>query len=140
MKSILPIMAAINVVLIASSGIFILRGIAAIKRHDEAKHQRNMLTATTFAAVFLVLYVTRIALGGFTPFPGPHWARMVYYVILFPHLTLAMVQTPMVLTVLYFAYKRDFVRHRKLARITYPIWLYVSFTGVLVYGMLHFPW
>jgi putative membrane protein len=132
-------MAFVNACLISSSGIFILLGIRAIKQGDEQLHRRRMLTATALCALFLILYLTRIAMGGFTPFHGPVFWKWVYYLILFPHLILAMVQTPLVLIALYRAFKGEFAKHRQIARITAPIWVYVAFSGVFVFLMLRIP-
>jgi putative membrane protein len=140
MDQMLAIMPAVNAVLISTSGLFIIDGVRSIRRGDQTRHQRDMLIATSLASLFLILYVARLALGGLTPFTGPAWVRTIYLVILASHVTLAMVQTPLVLLALYRAWKGMFPSHRKVGRITYPIWLYVSFTGVLVYGLLHFPY
>lgn len=140
MERILAILPAVNAVLISTSGLFILDGVLAIRRGDEARHKRDMLMATSLATLFFVLYVTRIGLGGMTPFAGPQVVKYVYLAILISHVGLATVQTPLVLLTLYRALRGLFPSHRAVARITYPIWLYVSFTGVLVYGLLHYPY
>ncbi|MFZ5817761.1 MAG: DUF420 domain-containing protein [Bacillota bacterium] len=140
MDQILAIMPAINAVLISASGLFIIDGVRSIRRGDEVRHKRDMLIATSLASLFLVLYVTRISLGGLTPFAGPATVKYIYFFILFTHVTLALVQTPLVLLTLYRAFKGLFPAHRTVARLTYPIWIYVSFTGVLVYGLLHYPY
>ncbi len=140
MDQILSIMPTINAVLISTSGLFILHGVRLIRKGDELGHKRDMLIATGLASLFLILYLTRLALGGLTPFQGPLVVKYIYFAILISHVGLAMVQAPMVLVVLYRALKGSFAQHRAIARITYPIWVYVSFTGVLVYGLLHFPY
>lgn len=140
MDQILAIMPALNAVLISTSGIFIIDGVRSIRRGDETRHKRDMLIATSLATLFLILYVTRLSLGGLTPFTGPTWVKYIYLAILASHVTLAMVQTPLVLLTIYRALKGMFPSHRKVGRITYPIWIYVSFTGVLVYGFLHYPY
>lgn len=140
MEQILAILPAVNAVLISTSGLFILAGIRQIKRGNRERHQQLMLVATGLASLFFIFYVTRIALGGMTPFAGPDLIKYIYLAILASHVLLAAVQTPMVLVTLYRALRGRFADHRKIGRITYPIWLYVSFTGVLVYGFLHFPY
>lgn len=140
MDQILAIMPAVNAVLISTSGLFIIDGVRSVKRGDRARHERDMLIATGLASLFLILYITRLALGGLTPFAGPAWVKTIYLVILASHVILAMVQTPLVLVTLYRAWKGAFASHRKIGRFTYPIWIYVSFTGVLVYGFLHYPY
>jgi putative membrane protein len=140
MESLMHILPAVNAVLISTSGIFILMGVSAIRRGQRTTHQQRMLIATGLASLFFILYVLRMALGGMTLFQGPHWVKLLYLAILASHVGLAMVQAPMTLVTLYRAFRGQFPSHRKIARITYPIWVYVSFTGVLVYGLLHFPY
>lgn len=140
MDQILAIMPAVNALLISTSGIFIIDGVRSIKRGDQLRHKRDMLIATSLATLFLILYVTRLSLGGLTPFAGPLAVKYIYLAILASHVTLAMVQTPLVLVTLYRALKGAFPSHRAVGRFTYPIWIYVSFTGVLVYGLLHYPY
>jgi len=137
---ILAIMPAINAVLISTSGLFILHGVRLIRRGDERGHRRDMLIATSLATLFLILYLTRLALGGLTPFQGPTVIKYIYFAILISHVGLALLQTPLVLLTLYRAFTGAFAKHRVIARWTYPLWVYVSFTGVLVYGFLHFPY
>jgi putative membrane protein len=140
MDQILAIMPAVNAVLISTSGLFIIDGVRSIKRKDQVRHKRDMLIATALATLFLILYVTRISLGGLTPFAGPASVRTIYLFILITHVGLAMIQTPLVLLTLYRAFTGRYPSHRAIARVTYPIWIYVSFTGVLVYGLLHYPY
>lgn len=140
MQEILSYFPAVNAVLISTSGVLILRGVAAVKRGDETLHKKLMLLATAFAGLFLVLYLTRIYLGGLTPFAGPELVKWIYFFILFTHVVLAMVQTPLVFATLWYAFRDNVASHKKIARITYPIWVYVSFTGVAVFGLLHYPY
>lgn len=140
LQQVLSWLPAVNATLISTSGLFILLGVRAIRQRKQELHRRRMLTATALAAAFLVLYLTRMALGGLTPFQGPAGVKAVYLVILFSHVTLAMVQTPLVLVALYHALRQNFAGHRRIARVTYPIWVYVSFTGVLVFGLLHYDY
>jgi len=96
-----------------------------------------MLTATTFAALFLVVYVTRALLLPTKFFPGEGLIRVIYLAVLVSHTILATAVGPLVLVVLYRAFKGQFPKHRRLARITLPIWLYVVVTGWLIYVMLY---
>jgi putative membrane protein len=137
---IMAVLPAVNAVLIFTSGLVLMAGVAAVRRGDRRRHQRLMLVATTLSTLFFVLYVTRISLGGLTPFRGPLLVKWVYLSILVSHVTLAAVQVPMTLMTLYLALCGHFPSHRRVARYTYPIWVYVSFTGVLVYGLLHYPY
>ncbi|HYF95003.1 MAG TPA: DUF420 domain-containing protein [Symbiobacteriaceae bacterium] len=138
MEQILSILPAFNAVLIFSSGLFILAGVAAIRKGQQQRHRKAMLVATSLATLFFILYVTRIGLGGLTPFRGTAAVKVVYLVILASHVALACVQAPMTLVTLWRAFRGNYPSHRRIARITYPIWVYVSFTGVLVFGLLHY--
>lgn len=140
MEQILSILPAVNAVLISTSGLFIIAGVRAIRRGERERHQKAMLIATSLASLFFILYVTRIGLGGMTPFAGPAWVKTVYLGVLASHVLLATVQAPMTLMTLWRALRGNFGGHRQIARFTYPIWVYVSFTGVLVFGFLHFPY
>ncbi|HWI50960.1 MAG TPA: DUF420 domain-containing protein [Symbiobacteriaceae bacterium] len=140
MEQILRILPAVNAVLIFSSGLFILAGVAAIRKGRRERHQKAMLIATSLATLFFILYVTRIGLGGMTPFRGPFAVKVIYLGILASHVALAMVQAPMTLVTLWRAFRGNFPSHARIARFTYPIWVYVSFTGVLVFGLLHFKY
>ncbi len=126
-----------NTTLIVISGLFLLLGYFFIRRKQITWHRRSMLTATTFAGLFLIVYVTRALLIPTKFFPGEGLLRVVYFGILISHTILAVAVGPMVLIVLYRAFKGQFDRHRYLARITLPIWLYVVVTGWLIYMMLH---
>lgn len=139
-QSILPYLPAVNACLILSSGIFIWSGVRAIRRKEREVHQRRMLTATLLATIFLVIYIFRVSMNGMTTFTGPHWVKIVYLLVLFTHLVVALTSTPLVLLTLYRAFRKRFVEHRKIARWTYPMWLYVAATGVLVFVLLHLPY
>jgi len=97
-----------------------------------------MLTATTFAALFLIAYVTRWSLYGTKRFQGAGIWRVVYFANLIPHIFLAILVGPLAVRLIYLALrKRDFPAHRRLARITLPIWLYVAASGWLIYYLLY---
>jgi putative membrane protein len=124
---------------IVLSGVSLLLGWYFIRgRRDMARHRRTMLTAATFAALFLVLYVTRWSLYGTKLFPGTGTWRIVYFANLIPHILLAIALAPLVIRLLYLALrKRDFAAHRRLARVVLPIWLYVAASGWLIYYLLY---
>ena len=96
-----------------------------------------MLTAVTLSVLFLVSYLVYHAQVGSRPYGGSGWSRTVYFAILLSHTVLAVAIVPLVSTTLYRALRVQFVRHARLARVTFPIWLYVSVTGVVVYWMLY---
>ena len=124
---------------IVSSGAALLVGWYYIRvRGSMERHRAAMLAATTFAALFLVAYVTRWSLYGSKPFGGTGVWRTVYFANLVPHVLLAMLVGPLAVRLIYLAMvRRDFARHRRLARVTLPIWLYVAASGWLVYYMLY---
>jgi putative membrane protein len=101
------------------------------------QHRRTMLAAFTTSVLFLISYVTYHAQIGSKPFPGTGFVRTAYFVILIPHVILAAAVVPMALVTLRRGLRRDDVRHRAIARWTFPIWLFVSVTGVIVYLMLY---
>jgi uncharacterized membrane protein YozB (DUF420 family) len=127
---------AINAGLNLTSFMFLLAGRLAIARGDDATHKRRMLTAFTCSAVFLVSYLIRFATTGAHKYPGGGWDKVTYLIILFSHMVLAVVLVPLLLTALRRALRGDFAGHKKLVKYTWPIWVYVSSTGVLVYLML----
>jgi uncharacterized membrane protein YozB (DUF420 family) len=128
---------AINAALNLTCFVFLVLGRVAIARGDVALHRRRMLTAFTAAAIFLVSYVIRFATTGAHRYPGDGWDRTVYLITLFSHMTLAVVLVPLVIGALRRALRGDFEAHKRLVRFTWPIWVYVSVTGVLVYLMLY---
>jgi putative membrane protein len=138
MTELVKVLPALNAGLILTSGVFLLTGFYFIRRQrDVRNHRRSMITATVFAALFLVVYVTRTLLFGGKLFGGSGWIRVAYLGILGSHTVLAALVGPMALVTLYFALKQDFRRHRRIARITLPTWLYVAATGWIIYWMLY---
>jgi uncharacterized membrane protein YozB (DUF420 family) len=133
----------VNAVLNSISGIFLVTGFVFIRRRHIAAHRACMIAAFTASTVFLASYVTYHSLlvyylgRGPTRFLGEGWVRPFYFFILTSHTMLAMVVTPLVLVTLYRALRGRFDKHRWIARITAPVWLYVSVTGVIVYLMLY---
>ncbi|MCS7051200.1 MAG: DUF420 domain-containing protein [Thermomicrobium sp.] len=134
METWLPI---VNTTLIAISGVSAIVGYVAIRAHRVTLHRNAMVTATVFAALFLVVYVLRYFLLGTKLYTGEGWVRIVYFAILISHTILAIALGPLVLVTLARALRRQFRRHRAIARITLPIWLYVAVTGWIIYAMLY---
>ena len=129
--------AAFNTALIVLSGVSLLVGYVSIRRGQVSRHRRAMLTAATFAALFLVVYVARYFLFSPEVFAGEGAARVFYLVVLISHTVLAIALGPMVLVTLRRALRGDFRAHRALARFTLPAWLYVVVTGWSIYYALH---
>ena len=136
-RPILRFLPVLNGLFNGLSAIALITGFLLIKRKRVAAHRAAMLTAFGFSTLFLISYITNHWLHGDMLFPGPHNAIwMAYIVILISHITLSVVALPLVLITLFLALTRRFAAHRKVARWTYPIWLYVSVTGVIVAAML----
>lgn len=135
LEVVLPVL---NASLILISGVCLLVGFYFIRVRRHIKHhKRSMIAATLFAALFLIVYVTRTVLFGGKLFAGSGWGRIVYLGVLGSHSVLAVLVGPMALVTLYRAFNRDFGRHRRIARLTLPTWLYVAVTGWIVYWMLY---
>ena len=128
---------ALNAGLNATSALLILVGFWLIKQRAWTGHALCMILAMITSTLFLISYLTYHAHHGTTRFTGEGWIRPVYFSILISHTILAVVIVPMVLRTFYFALKGRFDRHRRLARWTFPLWLYVSVTGVVIYWMLY---
>lgn len=128
-----PVNAGLN--LTATISLFV--GWVFIRRGRRDAHRKAMLTAVGASTLFLVFYVTRFYLTGTHQFAGQGLARTVYLTILFSHMVLAVVVVPLVLRLLYLAFQKREEEHRRLARWTFPVWMYVSVTGIVVYLLLY---
>ncbi len=128
---------AINAGLNALSGLLLLTGWVLIRWNKRQAHAICMLSAVGLSALFLISYLYYHYFHGATPFSGTGWIRPVYFALLLSHTILAAVVVPLVIMTLYRAWKAQYERHRRMARITLPMWLYVSVTGVLVYLFLY---
>ena len=109
---------------------FLITGLTFIKKNKIDWHKRAMFAATTTSGLFLISYIAYHHFHGDTKFLALGLIRPIYFGILISHILLSVVQVPLILSTLYFALTKQFIRHRKIARITFPIWLYVSVTGV----------
>ena len=130
---------ALNAVLNGSSAVLIGTGLYFIKRGREQAHKRMMLTAFVTSTLFLIsyLYYHLVMRAGVTHFQGQGIWRPVYFCILISHTFLAAIVVPFILITLYRALTGKFARHRAIARYTFPIWMYVSVTGVVIFVMLY---
>jgi putative membrane protein len=129
---------ALNAALNLTTLIFLISGRLAIARGDRALHRKRMLTALTVACAFLVSYLLRVAMSGTHRYPGPWgWDKTAYILILTTHTLCAAGLVPLVFVSVRRALRGDFVAHRRIVQFTWPIWMYVSVTGVLVYLMLY---
>ncbi|MEK6282681.1 MAG: DUF420 domain-containing protein [Acidobacteriota bacterium] len=127
----------LNALLNSTSALFLIAGYLFIKFGRIQAHRNCQITAVATSTIFLASYLTYHYYHGDTPFLGQGIVRPFYFTILITHVILAIVIVPLVLVTLYRALRLDFIRHRRIARWTLPLWLYVSVTGVIVYLMLY---
>jgi putative membrane protein len=127
-----PIYASIN----ALTAVVLVAAILAIKKGNRKSHERLMKFAIGLSVLFLVMYVAYHMTSDPTPFGGQGWIKYVYYFILITHILLSIAVIPLVLISFVKAFTEQFPQHKKIARITFPIWLYVAITGVVVYLMI----
>jgi putative membrane protein len=126
---------ALNALLNATSATFLLRAYR-LRHKDSAAHARNMLAALAASALFLASYIVYHSIHGDTKFPGHGVIRPVYFALLISHVTLSAVALPLVFLSFFFGLSGRFRQHRTISRYTFPVWLYVSVTGVLVFAVL----
>ncbi len=120
-----------------ASAVLLATGRYLISRHRIAAHRACMIAAVVSSAIFLACYVYFHAHVGDIRFLGPHFWHVIYLIVLIPHVILAIVIVPMVIITLSRGLRAKYDRHRAIARWTFPLWMYVSVTGVLVYFMLY---
>ena len=130
---------AANALFNSLSALCLVLGYINIRRRNRITHMRFMLSATMFSTLFLVSYVVYHFFHGDTIFPAHGWIRATYFFILITHIGLSIVALPFILITLWYGLRNRFSFHRRIARLTFPIWLYVSVTGVIVFLLLrHF--
>jgi len=127
-----PIYATINGI----TAILLIAAVMAIKKGNRKRHEKLMTAAIACSIVFLVMYVAYHMTADSTKFGGEGWIKGVYFFILISHILLSIIIIPLVLFTYVRALSQQFDRHKKLAKITFPIWLYVAITGVIVYLMI----
>jgi uncharacterized membrane protein YozB (DUF420 family) len=127
----------LNACLNSTSAILLTFGYYFIKRQRQVAHRNCMIGALISSTLFLASYMTYHHFAGRTEFRDPQWFRPIYLVILLTHTILAMVIVPLVLVTVSRALRRKWELHKKIARITWPIWMYVSVTGVIIYLVLY---
>ncbi len=129
--------APLNGLLNLTSAALLVAGLAYVRKRDARRHRAVMTLAVATSALFLVFYVIRFSITGTHRFAGEGLARTLYMALLFSHMLLAAMVVPLVLRLLYLVSRRRFKAHARLARWTFPIWIYVSITGLLVYLLLY---
>jgi len=130
------IFAAINACINFTVSILLLLGLIAVKAKQFLLHKRIMMTAMVLSALFLVSYIIHHLLADSTVYGGEGGMKTFYYIILISHILLAAIILPFILYTAYRGLTAEYSRHKKIARLTWPIWFYVSVTGVLVYLMI----
>ncbi|MFO0735386.1 MAG: DUF420 domain-containing protein [Labilithrix sp.] len=132
----LSFMPAVNACFNGLAAVLLVLAVLAIKAKKVARHQALMLSAFASSAFFLVGYLAYHYVHGDSKYPGTGGARTAYLLVLASHVLLSIPVVPMCLAAFYFAFKRKFVTHKRITKILFPIWLYVSVTGVLVFVLL----
>jgi uncharacterized membrane protein YozB (DUF420 family) len=132
------LLANVNALLNAAAGCFLVLGFICIRQGKREAHKICMSVAFGISTLFLCTYLLHHAQVGSVPFRGEGWLRSVYFTILIPHIVLAALVLPLALFTLYRGLSGRFALHRKIARVTLPVWLFVSFSGVVVYWMLYY--
>ena len=130
-------LADLNAILNTISTMFLLIGFYQIKSGNRERHKKFMLAALTTSLLFLTSYVIYHANVGSVAYPYNDWTRPIYFAILIPHVILAVAQLPFIVMLVWWAFHGKFDKHKKLARIVWPVWMFVSVSGVTVYLMLY---
>ncbi|MFQ5608288.1 MAG: DUF420 domain-containing protein [Candidatus Zixiibacteriota bacterium] len=127
----------VNASLNLLSATFLMLGYLKIRRGERDNHRKLMLSALVCSALFLTSYLIYHFNVGSLPYPHQDWTRPVYFAVLIPHVVLAALMTPFILILVRRAWRGDFARHRRMARVVWPVWMFVSVTGVVIYCMLY---
>jgi uncharacterized membrane protein YozB (DUF420 family) len=127
----------VNAILNTCAAILLLFGFINIKKKKPQVHIRFMISALAVSALFLISYVVYHYYAGSTPYPHFNWTRPLYFAILIPHIILAALQVPFILVMVWRAVQKQFDKHKKIARWVWPVWMFVSVSGILVYVMLY---
>jgi uncharacterized membrane protein YozB (DUF420 family) len=128
---------ALNATLNSLSAVLLMTGYGFIRAGNQSAHRTSMLAACASSTLFLISYLVYHFHVGSVPFKGQGMIRAVYFTILISHTILATAVVPLAIITLLRGLQENFVKHRRIARWTFPIWLYVSLTGVIVYWMLY---
>ena len=128
---------ALNATLNGIATLLLAAGYIAIRRGNKELHKKLMISALGVSALFLISYLIYHYHVGSKLFPELGWIKTIYLFILIPHIILAAVMVPMILKTFWHAFRQEWESHKKIARWTFPLWMYVSITGVLIYLMLY---
>lgn len=130
------VFAMINAVINSLVSMLLVAGLLAVKQRKYVQHKKIMMVAMVLSVLFLVSYIAHHLFAGETKFGGEGTLKTIYYVILFTHIPLAGIILPFILFTAYRGLTGEYASHRKLSKYTWPLWLYVSITGVLVYLLI----
>jgi len=119
------------------SAILLMAGYHFIRKDKPVIHKRYMISALIASAAFLASYLLYHSTAGSVPYPKHDWTRPLYFSILIPHIVLAGSMTPFILLAVYRAFRKEFTRHKRITRFLFPVWMFVSVSGVIVYLMLY---
>jgi putative membrane protein len=131
------ILPTINALLNLTSAVLLFAGRVMIKRGRQETHKRLMLSALVSSALFLISYLIYHAIVGSVPYAYHDWTRTLYFAILIPHSILAAVMVPFIITAVWLALHQKFDKHRRIVRWLWPVWIFVSLSGIVVYAMLY---
>ena len=132
-------LALVNAILNGTAGLILTAGFIAIRARRPDIHWKCMASAFVVSCLFLTSYLTRIAISGTHYYPGHGIWKTIYFAVLIPHVLLAITVPPLALRSLYLARHKRFADHKRVVKYAFPIWMYVSVTGVLVYVLLYHP-
>jgi len=127
----------INACLNMLSTLLLIGGRLKIKKGDRLSHKKFMIAALVSSALFLIFYLIYHAQVGSVPYPYHNWTRSLYFIILIPHILLAAVMSPFILLAVFHALRENFDKHKRVVRWLWPVWIYVSVSGVMIYLMLY---
>lgn len=137
MTELLPLLPSLNAGLNLTSALLLILGFFFIRQGAWTGHALSMCAALGTSTLFLISYLAYHFFRGATPFPGGGWMRPVYFTVLISHTILAILVPPLAGFSLYLALKGRFEKHLRWARVAFPVWVYVSVTGVVIYWMLY---
>ncbi len=127
----------LNAVFNLISTLFLIIGFVWIRKEEQDKHKKAMIAALISSAFFLIFYLIYHWQVGSVPYPHNDWTRPVYFTILIPHIILAALMVPFILMAVFYALRQKFEQHTKLVKWVWPVWIYVSLSGVVIYLMLY---
>jgi uncharacterized membrane protein YozB (DUF420 family) len=130
-------LSTLNAVLNLISSVLLMAGYLQIKKNDRLLHKKIMIAALVTSGLFLISYVIYHFKVGSVPYPYHDWTRTVYFIILIPHVLLAAVMAPFIILAVWFALRGQFDKHKNLVRWVWPVWIFVSVSGVVIYLMLY---